>query len=73
MGLARSQDGVRWTKVPEPVISGTEEWNSKVVCDATVEVQPDGIRVWFGGGNVAHPAERLNGQIGYGVLRWQNK
>jgi len=73
MGLARSQDGVSWQKLPSPIISGNEEWNSKVVCDATVEVTPDGIRVWFGGGNVAHPAEGLNGQIGYGVLRWQNK
>jgi predicted GH43/DUF377 family glycosyl hydrolase len=72
MGLARSQDGVQWQRVPAPIIAGTEEWNSKVVCDGTVEVHPDGIRVWFGGGNIAHPVERLNGQIGYGVLRWDN-
>lgn len=70
MGLARSQNGVTWQKVPAPLIAGTEPWNAKVVCDATVEVQPDGIRVWFGGGDVASPDERLNGQIGYGVLRW---
>ncbi|MBL8174346.1 MAG: hypothetical protein JNK48_06745 [Bryobacterales bacterium] len=71
MGLARSQNGVSWERVSAPVISGGEAWNAKVVCDASVEVQPDGIRVWFGGGDVASPDERLNGQIGYGVLRWQ--
>lgn len=71
MGLARSQDGAKWEKVATPVIAGSEEWNSRVVCDATVEVRPDHVRVWFGGGNVAHPVEGLNGQIGYGILRWQ--
>ncbi len=71
MGFARSQDGVRWEKVAAPVIAGSEAWNAKVVCDATVEVQPDGIRVWYGGGDAAKPDEGLNGQIGYGVLRWQ--
>jgi hypothetical protein len=30
---------------------------------------PEGIRVWFGGGDVATPAERLNGQIGVAWLR----
>lgn len=69
MGLARSTDGVHWTKVPA-VFSGAEAWNSKVMCDPTVEVLDDSrIAVWFGGGDVAHPAENLNGQIGYGVLR----
>ena len=69
MGLARSADGVHWTKLPE-VFSGSEAWNSKVMCDPTVEVLADSrIAVWFGGGNVAHPVGNLNGQIGYGVLR----
>ena len=37
LGLARSRDGVTWTRVSEqPVLSGTEEWDSKVVCDPTV-------------------------------------
>lgn len=71
MGFARSQNGVKWEKIATPVIAGTEAWNAKVVCDATVEVQPGGIRVWYGGGDVARPDERLNGQIGFGVLRWQ--
>jgi predicted GH43/DUF377 family glycosyl hydrolase len=68
MGLAWSADGVRWTKLAEPRIEGKSAWNSQVVCDATV--LPDGrrVRVWFGGGDVAHPAERIHGQIGYGEL-----
>ncbi|MBC8166418.1 MAG: hypothetical protein H7Y20_11175 [Bryobacteraceae bacterium] len=70
LGLARSQDGVRWTRVStQAVFSGTEAWNSAVVCDPSVEVTPDGVKVWFGGGNRPEPAENLNGQIGYGVLR----
>jgi hypothetical protein len=55
----------------KPVLSGGQEWDSKVVCDPTVAPGPDGLRVWFGGGNRAEPAENLNGQIGYAVLRLQ--
>jgi len=40
-----------------------------VVCDPEVEVTPQGVRVWFGGGDKAEPAENLNGQIGVGWLR----
>jgi predicted GH43/DUF377 family glycosyl hydrolase len=69
MGLARSQDGVRWERVPAPVISGEQEWDDKVVCDPAVMVNGDMVRVWFGGGNVARPDENLNGQIGYGELK----
>lgn len=71
MGLARSGDGVHWERTPL-VIAGSQGWNSKVVCDATVIVEPNRIRVWFGGGDVAHPAENINGQIGYGELRWRS-
>ncbi len=70
MGLARSQDGVRWQKL-DLVISGTEAWNSKVVCDATVIPEAARVRVWFGGGDDAQPAENLHGQIGYGELIWR--
>ncbi len=70
MGLARSGDGVHWKRTPL-VIAGSQPWNGKVVCDATVIVEADRIRVWFGGGDVAHPAENINGQIGYGELRWR--
>jgi Glycosyl hydrolases family 32 N-terminal domain len=68
IGLARSTDGVHWQKLPL-VLSGGQPWDSKVVCDPTVEVGPAEVRVWFGGGDVARPDENLNGQIGYGILR----
>jgi hypothetical protein len=32
-------------------------------------VRPDGIRVWFGGGDVASPDENLHGQIGVAMLQ----
>ncbi len=70
MGLARSHDGVKWERTPL-VIAGGQAWNSKVVCDATVMVEQNRVRVWFGGGDVAHPAENIHGQIGYGELRWK--
>jgi predicted GH43/DUF377 family glycosyl hydrolase len=70
IGLAISDDGVRWQRSSAaPLLAGNAAWDDKVVCDPTVEVTPNGVRVWFGGGNVATPAERLNGQIGYAVLR----
>jgi hypothetical protein len=30
---------------------------------------PEGIRVWFGGGDVASPDQNLHGQIGVGILK----
>jgi predicted GH43/DUF377 family glycosyl hydrolase len=68
LGLARSTDGVHWTKLPT-VFSGSHPWDSKVICDPTVLVENGEIRVWFGGGDVASPDENLHGQIGYAVLR----
>ena len=67
LGLARSQDGVRWQRVTtDPVLAGPHPWNSAVVCDPTVlPAESSGVHVWFGGGNRAEPAENLNGQIGY--------
>lgn len=70
MGFARSQDGVKWEKAANPILAGEAAWNRMVLCDATVLPQPDHVRVWFGGGDAPRPAEGLNGQIGYGVLRW---
>lgn len=74
IGLAVSQDGIRWARVPGPPLIdvGAEgTWNSRVVCDPDVVVLPDGsVRVYFGGGNKPQPAENLNGQIGVGVLRY---
>jgi predicted GH43/DUF377 family glycosyl hydrolase len=70
LGLARSPDGVRWVRVGDfSAVAGEQSWNSKVVCDPSVEVDDGLIRVWFGGGNVASPDENLNGQIGLAVLR----
>jgi predicted GH43/DUF377 family glycosyl hydrolase len=71
IGLAVSRDGVRWERLPEAtILEGSAPWNSKVVCDPEVEARPGRpVRVWFGGGDVAHPAENLNGQIGLAVLR----
>ena len=68
LGIARSSDGVHWTKLPE-VFAGASAWDSKVLCDPSVEAAGDSaVGVWFGGGDIARPDENLNGQIGYGVL-----
>ncbi len=70
LGLARSLDGVAWTRVPNWEMAGKDAWDSKVVCDPSVEVRADGtVRVWFGGGDVARPDEKLNGRIGLATLR----
>jgi predicted GH43/DUF377 family glycosyl hydrolase len=65
--LARSTDGVRWTKLPQQ-FRGGQPWNAKVICDASVIVDGDRIQVWFGGGDVASPDENLHGQIGFATL-----
>lgn len=67
MGLARSRDGVRWEKLAN-VISGDQAWNSKVICDPSVIANGDRVTVWFGGGDVAHPDNNIDGQIGLGQL-----
>jgi predicted GH43/DUF377 family glycosyl hydrolase len=70
IGLAESLDGVRWQRSDAaPVLSGSGAWDSKVVCDPTVDVVDGTVRVWFGGGNEPRPDERLNGAIGYAELR----
>jgi predicted GH43/DUF377 family glycosyl hydrolase len=65
--LARSTDGVHWTKLPTRY-RGEQPWNSKVICDPTVVVDGEHIQVWFGGGDVASPDENLHGQIGFATL-----
>ncbi len=70
IGLATSRDGVRWEKVKGfPLLGGGEAWDSKAACDPAVEVTPQGVRVWFGGGDVAHPAENIQGVIGLAWLK----
>ena len=68
LGLARSTDGVHWRKLPQ-VFAGAEAWDSEVICDPTVAVDGEEIRVWFGGGDAAKPDEGIDGRIGYGTLR----
>ena len=67
LGFARSRDGVHWEKLPM-VIAGEQPWDSKVICDASVIVNGDHVTVWFGGGDVAHPDQNIDGQIGVGTL-----
>ncbi len=68
MGLARSADGGTWTKERNFLIEGEEPWDRMVVCDPSVERTAKGVRVWFGGGDVASPDQNLDGQIGVGML-----
>jgi predicted GH43/DUF377 family glycosyl hydrolase len=65
LGLSRSTDGVHWKKLAA-VFAGTGAWNSKVICDPSVD---ETFGVWFGGGDVARPDENIHGQIGYATLR----
>ena len=68
LGLARSKNGVQWEKM-KTVFAGDQTWDSKVLCDPTVLPGPEGLRVWFGGGDVAHPDEKIHGQIGFALLK----
>jgi predicted GH43/DUF377 family glycosyl hydrolase len=69
LGLARSRDGVKWSRVTEqPVLAGTHAWNSVVVCDPHVIADAASTRVYFGGGTEPQPAENLEGQIGVATL-----
>lgn len=70
IGMAQSRDGVHWDRTDRaPLFTGEQAWDSKVVCDPTVQYTSDGVRVWFGGGDVARPDERIHGQIGFAMLR----
>ncbi len=68
LGMARSRDGVHWEKLRDFLIAGDQPWDSKVVCDPTVIVDGDTVRVWFAGGDVASPDQDLHGQIGVATL-----
>ncbi|MEO8129734.1 MAG: hypothetical protein ABI822_21720 [Bryobacteraceae bacterium] len=70
LGLARSQDGVQWSRVTETAaLAGAESWNSKTLCDPTVRLVDGDAQVWFGGGDIAHPVENVHGQIGFAILK----
>jgi predicted GH43/DUF377 family glycosyl hydrolase len=63
-----SNDGIHWTRLPQ-VFSGDQPWDSTVLCDPSVIVTDAGVRIWFGGGDVARPDEGLHGQIGVGTIQ----
>jgi predicted GH43/DUF377 family glycosyl hydrolase len=67
IGLARSKDGVRWEKLGD-IYSGQDRWNRQVVCDPSVIENNGEVRVWYGGGDVPRPDERIDGQIGLFTL-----
>lgn len=70
IGLARSSDGVHWAReLNFKPIAGDQPWNREVMCDPSVEVMGDQIRVWFGGGDLPRPDQGLHGQIGLGFLK----
>jgi predicted GH43/DUF377 family glycosyl hydrolase len=66
LGYAVSSDGVSWKKMSiTGIFNDRHAWNSKVVCDSTILQNGDGsFSIWYGGGNIARPDERINGQIG---------
>ena len=69
LGLAWSRDGVQWRRYSDQaILAGGEPWNSRVVCDPSVIRKNASVWVWFGGGDVAHPAENIHGQIGFAQL-----
>jgi len=69
LGLARSRDGVHWDKLSDFVIAGDQPWDSKVICDPSVILDGDTVRVWFAGGDVPSPDQDLHGQIGVATLK----
>jgi predicted GH43/DUF377 family glycosyl hydrolase len=70
LGLARSADGVHWQREPSfTPVAGEQPWDDKVICDPTVLLDGEVLRVWFGGGDVAHPVANIHGQIGMAMLR----
>lgn len=68
LGMARSKDGVHWGKL-KTIFASDQPWNSQVLCDPSVMKMADGVRVWFGGGDVARPDENIHGQIGFATLK----
>ncbi|HSW49643.1 MAG TPA: hypothetical protein VLH09_05675 [Bryobacteraceae bacterium] len=69
IGQAWSVDGVHWNRLPaDTVFAGVRPWNSRVVCDPSVLSEGGRLLVWYGGGDVAAPAENLHGQIGMATL-----
>jgi predicted GH43/DUF377 family glycosyl hydrolase len=80
IGLARSADGLKWVAGSRPILETGPRmsWDEISLGDPYLMVEgktiylfylgEDRARIWFGGGNLPKPDERLNGQIGYAVL-----
>ena len=71
IGLALSLDGINWQRqTPQGLKMFRGTWDSEVQCDPTLMLGNTGksLRVWYGGGDKRHPAENLDGQIGYAEL-----
>ena len=67
IGVAISSDGVNWKKLSYDGMFNLfdNSWDNQVICDTTILENENGnYTVWYGGGNVAAPAENLNGKIG---------
>ncbi|HEY4301520.1 MAG TPA: hypothetical protein VGM73_11640 [Candidatus Didemnitutus sp.] len=68
LGLAVARDPVHWRKISrEPLVSAAmrHDWDRAVVCDPSiVRDGRGGLLVFFGGGDVAHPAHGLDGNVG---------
>jgi predicted GH43/DUF377 family glycosyl hydrolase len=63
-----SNDGIHWTR-QQGSFAGDQDWDRAVLCDPTVLVERDRVRVWYGGGDLPKSDERIHGQIGVGVLQ----
>ena len=65
--LARSTDGVHWTKL-------AAQLQGRPAMELESDLRPlrggrrRAYQVWFGGGDVASPDENLHGQIGFATL-----
>lgn len=71
IGAAVSRDGVHWKKLCyQGIIDlASNTWDNQAICDTTLWPEDDGtFSVWYGGGDVADPAQNLNGQIGCFVI-----
>jgi hypothetical protein len=70
LGFAVSFDGVNWRKLDSHLASLSSlrtGWKSKVLCDSTFlqGAKASVVRVWYGGGRKADPAENIDGKLGY--------
>lgn len=73
IGIAISLDGVSWKKMNYKGIAERPEnsWDSHVICDTTLLQEDTGdISIWYGGGNIPSPDEKLNGCIGKFVAKF---